>query len=166
MKRKKIAVYIIEFMLCGAIGWTYETILTSAVLGSFADRGVLHLPVCPIYGVFAAILLIIVGKMTDPAAVFASSALIASAAELVSSYLLEYAFHMKLWDYSGWAFNFDGRISLFSSLIFGAMGLFLIKLLHPALIRMGEKLSCRTLTIISSALLVIFSADLSCCLIR
>ena len=57
MTYKKICTYIIEFTLCGICGWIYETALTSYLWGEFAERGFLHIPVLPIYGVFAFILI-------------------------------------------------------------------------------------------------------------
>lgn len=166
MKIRKISVYIIEFIICSVIGWTYETVLTSAVYGSFADRGFLDLPLCPIYGFSAMLLLVMFGRVKNTGAVFVLSASAVTVIELVCSYLLEIILNLKLWDYSGWAFNFDGRISLISSLIFGALGLLLIKVIHPAAVRLEKILPESTAFMISALLTLTVSADLIACLSR
>lgn len=161
---ERITLYIMEFMLCGFIGWTYETVLTSAVWGEFADRGLLSLPICPIYGVFAMVLLLLFGKRRGTLYVFAVSAAAVTVLELLSSYFLEIFFHLKLWSYEGWAFNFDGRVSLFSSLIFGGMGVLFVKLIHPAVGKCVRNIPVNVQITVCSILVLAVSADLSRCI--
>ncbi len=134
----------IEFTLCGFAGWLYETVLTSAVLGEFAQRGVLHLPVLPIYG-FGGLALTPLLKNKRVPAVFLWGTALCTAIELAASYFLELFTPNRLWAYDSWPLNFDGRISLFSSLIFGALCVFLVKVLHPFACRLTEKAGSRAL---------------------
>ena len=48
------------------------------------------------------------------------------------SEVLDKVFHIKLWDYSDQRFNLHGRICLQNSLAFGALGLLLLYVIHPA----------------------------------
>ncbi|MGN1090680.1 MAG: putative ABC transporter permease [Huintestinicola sp.] len=120
-----------DFLVCSFIGWVYEVLLTWAVFGYYTDRGFLPLPLCPIYGFGGMLMLAAAGKIKNPAGVFLLSALTATLLELGASYIIEAVLHMKLWDYSDWAYNFEGRIAPLSSAIFGGMGLLLIKGIHP-----------------------------------
>lgn len=152
-KSETVSALAIEFVFYGFIGWAYETILTSIVWGRFAERGWLHLPICPIYGFCAMALLLIFRKEKSVLKIFVFGTLLTTAAELAASYLLDYFTEKRLWDYYGWKFNFDGRIALGSSLIFGVLCVLLVKLLHPAAKYVTDRMSGRTLKITAAVLI-------------
>lgn len=156
---------MLEFAVYSFIGWLYETILTSAVIGKFADRGYLHLPFCPIYGVFAMILLMIFRKRHDIARVFIMTCAVSAVLELICSYIIEAVLHCRLWDYSGWPMDLDGRISLPSSLIFGIMGVLLVNLLHPMMQKSADRFPRSVLTIVSAVFVTAVSADFTVCIL-
>lgn len=129
---KKIPVMVADFIIGGFIGWVYETVLTSIVWGRFAERGVLSIPILPIYGIFAMIMPFFYKKEHNIFIVFITSTIAATIFELIGAYVTESIWHQRLWDYGDWKFNyFDGRISLFSSLIFGVMCVLFVKCIHP-----------------------------------
>lgn len=156
---KKLSALALEFTAYSFIGWLYETILTSAVWGRFAERGWLHLPICPIYGFCAMALLLIFRRMKNPALIFAVGTAVTTAAELAASYILERFTGERLWDYDSWAFNFQGRIALGSSLIFGVLCLLLAKVLHPAAEYFSNKVSGRAIKITAAITLAVILAD-------
>lgn len=156
---KKLSALMLEFTAYSFIGWLYETILTSAVWGRFAERGWLHLPICPIYGFCAMALLLIFRRMKSPALIFVVGTAVTTAAELAASYVLDLFIDDPLWDYNNWAFNFQGRIALGSSLIFGVLCLLLVKILHPFAKYLADKTSGRTIKIAAAITLAIILAD-------
>lgn len=160
-KNKKLSAAILEFVLYSFIGWTYETVITSISWGRFADRGWLHLPICPIYGFCAFFLLLLLGRLKGVLPIFLAGTAVTTAAELAASYLLEIFTDERLWDYYDWKFNFDGRVSLFSSLIFGVMCVLLIKVLHPAAVRITEKISGRAVIVTAAVMLAAILADIA-----
>lgn len=119
------------FMAASFTGWVYEVLCTYVLFHFWADRGVLHLPLCPIYGFGMMILYLIFFRVKNPLLIFCGSAVITTVIELVASYVLEYCFKARLWSYGGWPFNFDDRISLISSCIFGLLSLMFMKLIVP-----------------------------------
>ncbi len=119
------------FTICGICGWIYETAVTSYLWGHFADRGYLHIPVLPIYGVFSFIMIPVFKKHNGFLTVFFGGMAITTILEFISSYIIEWIIGKSLWSYKSWDFNYDGRISLYSSLAFGAMSVILIKLAYP-----------------------------------
>ncbi|SCW65768.1 Putative ABC-transporter type IV [Ruminococcaceae bacterium YRB3002] len=134
-KVKRIALfmtYVIEFTVCAFIGWLYEEGLELVVNQSFADRGILHLPILPIYG-FGGLLLIFIlrGREQNPVTVFLVSAAVTTVLELLASYPLDMILGYIPWSYNGWFCNYQGRISLISSVIFGLLGVLLVKAVHP-----------------------------------
>lgn len=150
-KYKRICTYVIEFTICGMCGWIYETILTSYLWGRFADRGFLHIPVLPIYGFFAFILLPVFRKHNGFFTVFIGSTIITTVLELICAYAIEAVLHERLWSYRSWDFNFfDGRISLYSSLMFGVLSVILIKAVHPSVHKFADRMSAKTVSIIGS----------------
>ena len=56
---------------------------------------------------------------------------VTTAGELISSYIIEAVIHKQLWTYHMWHFNFQGRIALYSSLMFGVLSVLLVKAVHP-----------------------------------
>jgi uncharacterized membrane protein len=54
-----------------------------------------------------------------PIIVFAFGTILTTALEYIAALLLEGVFNLELWNYSEWICNFQGRISLISSFIFG-----------------------------------------------
>lgn len=129
----------IEFTLCSFLGWLYEILLNLFMYGYYADRGVLHLPLCVIYGFGGIALRILFRRDPDWRIVFLGSTVIPTILELLTYEPLRSLAGYSLWDYSAWWWNYRGIISLPSSLIFGVMGLLLIKGLHPLLCKLQKK---------------------------
>jgi len=42
--------YVVVFMLCGFLGWIWETVYCTIMEKKWANRGFLYGPICPIYG--------------------------------------------------------------------------------------------------------------------
>ena len=82
---KHVPVLIFDFIVCGFIGWAYETVITSVAMGRFTDRGVLPIPVLPIYGLFALILPLIFRREHNAFLVFFGSAAGATLFELAGA---------------------------------------------------------------------------------
>lgn len=126
-----ITKYLLFFGLASFIGWVYEIICVWVLFRTYYDRGILHIPICPIYGFGILILIFLFRKIKNPFGLFAGSALVTTGVELLSSYVLEYRFNMILWTYEGWPLSFQNRISAVSSCLFGLMAVMFIKLIKP-----------------------------------
>lgn len=131
------------FIISSFIGWLYETIITSIQCGQFADRGFLHLPLCPIYGFGALVILLLFSRIKNGFAVFCAGTLVTTIVELIASYLLEHFLHIRLWSYAGWPLQFEERVSLLSSLLFGILSVLLVKIIYPATRKYMQKLSAK-----------------------
>ena len=59
--------------------------------------------------------------------------------EFVTSWEMEKLFDRTWWDYSGWIFNFQGRISLLTSIGFGVGSILVVNFIHPYLIKVLDK---------------------------
>lgn len=144
MTNKILPTYIIPvFIISSFIGWLYETIITSIQCNHFADRGFLHLPLCPIYGIGALVILLLFSRIKNSFTVFCAGTLVTTIVELIASYLLEYTLHIRLWSYAGWPLQFEERISLLSSLLFGLLSILLVKIIYPATQKHMQKISVK-----------------------
>ncbi len=155
----KICTWAVLFTICGFAGWIYETVVTSILWGHFANRGFLHVPVLPIYGVFAFLMLPVFRKHNGWLTVFFGGMIISTVMEYISSYIIEAVLHEKLWSYASWDFNFQGRIALYSSLVFGAMSVLLVKIVNPLVQKFREKASGRAIRVVGFCCIVIIVSD-------
>lgn len=92
----------------------------------------LFLPLCPVYGVGATAIALLPPEISGhPLLLFLTSAIIASVTEYGMSFFYEKAWGVSFWDYSAQSWNVQGRICLSFSLIWGFLGLILIRYIHP-----------------------------------
>ena len=151
----------IEFMLYSFIGWLYEFIVTSIYLHQPVDRGILHLPICPIYGFFMLAVILTMSRIKNIPLLFILSSLLVSAMEYFFSWAFERFLNMSLWSYSHWPFNLNGRIALYSSLFFGVCCVLIVKLAHPFIKKLLDKLPKAALIASAGILLAMLLADTS-----
>lgn len=138
VKLQRAECLILQFITASFIGWVYEIIATYLIYGEYYDRGILHLPLCPIYGFGALGLALLFRKVRSGLYIFIGAVVVTAVFELLSAYVLEYVFHLILWTYEGWPLNFQNRISLVSSVIFGILGVIFLKCVKP-----GVEALCR-----------------------
>ena len=145
--------YLLMFFLASFIGWLYEIICVYVVFGKYLDRGVLHIPCCPIYGFGMLILFFLFRKIKNPAVIFLGSVFITTAVEYLTAVVAEYKFHEILWTYKNWPLNFQGRVCAISSVLFGIMALLFMKLIVPVLDRVFKS---RAKTAVSVSVIILF----------
>ena len=74
--KEQFIILFFGFILSSLTGWLYETIITWIVNGVYCDRGILHLPICPIYGFGSCILLCVLHRVKKPLFIFAGGTLL------------------------------------------------------------------------------------------
>lgn len=114
------------FFLYSFLGWILETVTAAIKNKHFANRGLVNLPFCIIYGL-AAIFISIFGAELDGVWLYIGSVILATVFEWVAGHLIEKVYHEKWWDYSNLRFNLDGYICLQMSVIWGALGFVMMK---------------------------------------
>lgn len=155
-----LEVYFLLFISYAILGWCMEVIVKLIEKRKFINRGFLIGPYCPIYGWGAiAITILLKRYLEDPLILFVMSVIICSILEYATSYIMEKRFHARWWDYSDKKYNINGRICLETLIPFGLLGLFVMYVTNPMLLDFYELIPDALLTIISSALFVIFVAD-------
>lgn len=161
-----LVTYFLWFMFYSFLGWVWETILCSLTEGHFVYRGFLNGPYCPIYGFGALFDIAILHWISNPLILFLSGALLASVLEYVTSYLMEYYFHARWWDYSEKRFNLNGRICLEGALVFGLFAVVLLKGIQPRVALAIDQLVPAVSYAMASILAVGFVYDVTYTLIK
>lgn len=148
------------FILYSFVGYLCEIVCSSIKQKKLVNRGFLCGPYCPIYGVGSLFILFLLLRFKeDPVVVFLLGAIITSALEYVTSFVLEKIFHNKWWDYSDEKFNIHGRIFLFNTLLFGFGSLVIIYTGNNIITQILSWLSPIAMKIVAYSLFVIFILD-------
>ena len=122
------------FLAFSFLGWCLEVAATAVRLGQYRDRGVLHGPLCLVYGITGCLITIALRELSGGwFFLFLFSALYATVVEWIAGHLLEHYSHTRWWDYSDRKWNLDGYICLSASVVWGALGLVTVKWLVPLL---------------------------------
>lgn len=130
--------YFIWFIIFSFMGWIYESIYCTIKGHQWENRGFLHGPIVPIYGVGALLASILFRQLPFETLTNASNlqiffiCMIGSAIiEYVTSWTLEKLFHAYWWDYSKMPLNINGRVCVFFSIGFGIAGILVIHYIYP-----------------------------------
>ncbi|SHI87244.1 putative ABC transporter permease [Parasporobacterium paucivorans] len=147
--------YLCFFLFYAFAGWITEVVYAAVDTGKFVNRGFLNGPLCPVYGFgVIAVVRILSPVQENPLLLFFGAVLLTSIVELASGWLLEKAFNERWWDYSDEPFNFLGYICIKFSLFWGFACLFMIKIVHPGLVRLIEILPNKA---VYAVLIVLYS---------
>lgn len=162
------------FFIYSIVGWIYEILYETIVhRWKFMPREFLRLPICPIYGIGGIILFIVFYKIISnnkinfflkSIIVFIGTVVISSCLEYIASYVFELTTGGWPWQgYSDYFMNFNGRISLPTSLRFGVLGFLMLVVLHKWINMLLEFLeSKKILNNVALILLIIFIIDIIC----
>ncbi len=148
------------FFIYGFLGWCIEVIYRGLVEQRFVNSGFLNGPICPIYGVGGAIVVICLTPLEhNIPLLFVGSVILTSALELVTGFALDKLFHARWWDYSNQPLNLGGYICLLFSLAWGAICVALMKLIHPPILGLVKAIPFALGVTIISVLAAVFIAD-------
>ena len=128
--------------------------------GVFVNRGVLHGPWLPIYGVGSLLVLILLKRFREkPVVQFTLTVVVCGIVEYGTAWVLETKYGQKWWDYSGYFMNIDGRICAEGLLVFGLGGLAIVYLIAPLLDNLLKKVNRKALLLAAIMLISLFSFD-------
>ncbi len=148
-------------ILYSFIGWVYESTLCSVTQHKLVNRGFLAGPLCPIYGFGALVIILCLGREANSSilSLFLSGAVLTCTLEYLTSWLMEKLFHARWWDYSHYRFQLNGRVCLLGAVAFGTMSVLILKVVHPFVKDLTERIPEQVLYIICGLLLLLVAAD-------
>lgn len=120
------------FVIYSFGGWVLESTFRSIKEKKLINTGFLNGPFCPIYGVGAIIMYVLLENFkNNTILLFVMGFLVLSLWEYAVGVFLEKAFNTKYWDYSGHKINLQGRVCLTNSIYWGFLGIIFIQYIHP-----------------------------------
>lgn len=123
------------FFSYSALGWLAETALAAIRTHRYVDRSLLFGPLCIIYGIAGLLIHVFLRELSDHLFfLFLGAAIYATVVEWLAGHFLETLTHTRWWDYSDHKWQLDGYISLEASVVWGLLGVAVIKWVGPLLI--------------------------------
>lgn len=129
--------WITFFYLYCFFGWIFESAYVSLKQGRFVNRGFLRLPMLPLYGTGAVMMLWVSLPVKEHLVlVYFSGVIAATLLEYVTGWAMEQLFKVKYWDYSNQRFNLNGYICLSSSIAWGFLTILMTEVIHRPIERL------------------------------
>ena len=148
------------FILYSFLGWIIESVFRSICEKKLINTGFLKGPFCPIYGIGAIIMILILNSFkSNMIVLFIISMLVLTIWEYIVGYLLEKIFKTKYWDYSDHKFNFQGRICLTNSIYWGVLGVVFVKYIHPFIQNFINQIDVNILKYVTTICMIILIVD-------
>lgn len=153
--------YILIFFIYAFLGYICEVVYCSILQRKLVNRGYLYMPICPIYGFGALLILTTMYPLKDMwYLVFILGMILTSALEYITSYLMEVIFHMRWWDYTNRKFNINGRVCLVNSILFGLLVVLVVYGIQPLILKLIVVMDIYLVRTIDSILVLILIVDL------
>lgn len=147
------------FIYC-FFGWCIESTIVSVNKRHFVNRGFLQLPMLPLYGSGAVLILwITLPFQGNIIMIYLLGLTGATILEYFTGWAMESLFKMKYWDYTGQKFQLKGRICLSSSLFWGVLSVALTEFIHPPIEKWVFSLNSALIIIISIIISITMLAD-------
>lgn len=151
---------LLYFIIYSIVGYIIETIFGLVTKGVLESRkSFLYGPFCSIYGIGAVIMILGLQYFKkNNYSLFFGGFLIGSIVEYIISWIGEFIFHIKWWDYSNMAFNLNGRICVAFSLFWGVLAIYLMTHFNPLVDRLIDKIPkiyIKTVAIIGITIIIV-----------
>ena len=122
------------FLLYSFLGFLLEVLFAWSTGGHPQRKCLLLLPLCPVYGLGACLIVGTAGHFTHPLLIFFAGAVLSTACEYIMAAFYEDVLLVSFWDYSDLPLNLHGRVCLPFSLAWGLLSVPLVRRLHPAIL--------------------------------
>lgn len=151
------------FFIYSFCGWIAEITVTVIGKRKFINRGVVKGPFCCVYG-FAAVAVTIGTRGLHESIffLFLGSLIIATFVQWLTGRLLEKLHQYKWWDYSDKKWNIDGYICFSYSILWGVIGVVILKYINPLLLSFYHLISWSGFKIILLFALLLLIIDSIC----
>lgn len=155
-----ISMLFLLFIIYSFLGWCMEMVVCYIATKEWVNRGFLIGPICPIYGCGCLLIILLLDRyLKDPIVLFVMAMLLCSLLEYFTSYLMEKLFKARWWDYSHKKYNINGRICLDNIFAFGILGLLMMYLVNPFVVKILEYVSLNIINVMAIVIAIIFIID-------
>ena len=152
------------FYLYCFFGWIFESSYVSILKRRFVNRGFLRIPMLPLYGSGAVMMLVVSEPFQDSLLLtWVSGVIGATILEYVTGWAMEQLFKVRYWDYSNQKFNLHGYICLSSSIAWGFLTIFMTHVIHKPIEWAVLSLPVMWDILFVAVVTVVFTADAIVC---
>lgn len=149
------------------MGWMVESIYMSYCNKKLTNRGFIHGPICPIYGIGGiGVHMVLRGFSYSYIILYIAGAILATFFEYMTARLMIKIFGFVWWDYSNKPFNFQNIICLESTLAWGVYTVLEFAFLQRAVFMAIEKVPRFYGKCAVVAISIYFLIDLGICLLH
>lgn len=142
------------------LGWIFESTYVSLKKHRPVNRGFLRLPLLPLYGTGAVMMLWVSLPVQDNLfLVYISGFFAATTLEYITGFIMERLFKMRYWDYSNQPFQLHGYICLSSSLAWGGLTILMTEVIHHPIARAVTAISPFFLNPVLAVTTALFAVD-------
>ncbi len=153
--------WVFMFFIFTMIGWVHETTVESLYHKKFVNRGSLKGPYIPIYGFGGCVIILCAYPFRNNGFfVFLSGLICCTILEYFTGWLMEKLFHKQFWDYSMLKLTYKNRISLLSSLCWGALSLLQVYVVFPFLSWLGLWLGSMFMVVFDCVMMTVVAVDI------
>ncbi|MBE5822561.1 MAG: hypothetical protein E7308_00675 [Butyrivibrio sp.] len=152
--------WLFLFFFYSFFGWCFESAYVSIMEKHLVNRGFMRGPFLPLYG-SGGIMMLVVSKpyYDNLVLVFIAGCIGATALEYVVGVTMEALFKVRYWDYSHKKFNFQGHVSLESSIAWGVCTVIFTHYLQIPIEKIILSIPYNFLTIFTAILTFLVSCD-------
>lgn len=157
-----IGQWLLFFYVYCFFGWIFESTFVSVKNRKLTNRGFMHGPFLPLYGSGAILALFVTIPVRDNyVLMYIFGAVAATILEYVTGVVMEMLFKVRYWDYSNQKFNFQGHICLTSTIAWGFLVIFLVKVVHQPIERLVMSLHGYLYEVLLFGITIYFVSDLT-----
>lgn len=161
MRHYSIWSLLVIYLGLAVFGWLWEVAMHLITYGTFVNRGALHGPWLPIYGLGSVLILTVLNRLRrHPVIEFCAAIVLCGFLEYMTSVFMEFITGgKKWWDYSGYFLNLNGRICAEGLLAFGIGGIAVVYILAPLIDNITNRINLNILRPVCIAAAAVFLAD-------
>ena len=161
MRHYSVWSLIVIYLGLAIFGWLWEVAMHLITYGTFVNRGALHGPWLPIYGLGSVLILTFLNRLrSHPVIEFCAAIVLCGFLEYMTSVFMEFTTGgKKWWDYSGYFLNLNGRICAEGLLAFGIGGIAVVYILAPLIDNIINRINSKILRPVCIAVAAVFLAD-------
>ncbi len=165
-EREKINIHQVlwYFIIFSILGLCIETIYCFITTGVWESRkGLIWGPFCPVYGVGATLLILLLNKFkSSKIKLLIYGGITGDIIEYLISYGLECIYATRFWNYSYTNFHLNGRICITYTVFWAVLSLILISYAKPLIDKCIAKMNFKYINIIEILITVFLIIDVLC----
>lgn len=142
--------WLVYFYFYCIAGWIFESGNVSVRQKKWVNRGFMKGPWLPLYGSGALVILLSTLPFEqNPIAVYFVSAISATILEYITGVVMLKLFKVRYWDYRYRKIQFQGHICLVSTIVWGFLGLLMVYIIHPPVVKLVGSWNSEVVSIIT-----------------